>query len=54
MWSVFVEGNWAGFGTKNLSFADLEVPPGLPFPLAIKESAVTVVGGVNFRFGWPH
>jgi outer membrane immunogenic protein len=53
-WSVFVEGNWAGFGTKTLTFVDLEVPPGPPFPLNIKESVVTVVGGVNFRFGWPH
>lgn len=56
-WSFFVEGNWAGFGTKTLTFTALPEPgevAGPPFPLRIKESVVSVVGGVNFRFGWPH
>lgn len=50
-WSVFIEGNYMDFGRGTVTFSNLEVPPVPPtFPLRVRESIVTVLAGINYRF----
>jgi outer membrane immunogenic protein len=48
--SFFVEYNYMNFGTRRTNFTDLEVPPGPPFPLDIRQNVQMVVVGANYRF----
>jgi len=51
-WSFFVEGDYMDFGTRTLSFTNLELPAVPPtFPLDIREKMWVAMAGVNFRFG---
>ena len=52
-WSIFAEYNYMNFGRRNVTFANLEVPPVPPtFPLSIRTDVQVGLVGINFRF-WP-
>ena len=52
-WSAFVEGDWLGFGRRNITFTALPEPGDpapAPFPLNIREDVFVAMAGVNYRF----
>lgn len=51
-WSMLVEYNHYGFGSKALNFSDpAETPGGGPATLQVKQDLDVVKAGVNYRFG---
>jgi hypothetical protein len=51
--SFFIEYDYLGLGNRQNFFTDLEVPPGPPFPLAIKQNVQMILLGANLRFNMP-
>jgi outer membrane immunogenic protein len=54
-WSAFVEGDYLGFGSRNITFTALPEPGDpapVPFPLNIRENVFVAMAGLNYRFNW--
>ncbi len=50
-WSVFLEYDFLGFGTRSVTFAPTGPTTG-PFAYDIRQNVQTVLVGLNYRFGW--
>jgi outer membrane immunogenic protein len=48
-WSVFLEYDYLGFGTKTATFNNLVLPPAT-FPISVTQNVQMAIVGVNFRF----
>ena len=50
-WSLLVEYDHYGFGTRNLTFIDPN-QPNSPATFGVKQDVDAVKVGVNYRFAW--
>ena len=51
-WSVFLEYNYMGFGTKDVSLVNGPAVVGTPGGIAVKQDVQTAMVGVNWHLNW--
>jgi outer membrane immunogenic protein len=51
-WSVFLEYNYIGFGTKDVSLVNGPAVVGTPGVIAVKQDVQTAMVGVNWHLNW--